>query len=500
MLFGVKTGEIGRSLAIVNPWWRGGGAWQRVDPDLAAAAGRPLRYEPKPLHGLVPGGLYMLRGPRRVGKSLELKRAIARLIESGVNPRHIIHYPCDRLTAADLPELERIGRSLSGPGDAPRWWFLDEISSITDGWPANVKWLRDNTALRRDCVVLTGSSSRDLHQAQDELAGRRGPAVRSDRHLMPMGFRDFARASAAEVGSAPTDTLALADLADHGQLASAIHEVIPWLDVLGRAWEHYLTIGGYPMALNDWLERAEVSVGVVEALWDIVHGDAFRQAGLGPAHTQGLLEELSRRLANPTAELHLAREVGLVDGSGRPDGQRAGRRLHDLEVAYITWRCHQRQPERDLPALRAFSKVYFCDPLLGRLAHLRNPLCTDPDPTLLTEQQIGRALSLALESERPGSLLDFAGVLHRKTPTGKEIDFVGAAFARVGIDCKYIDHGLARAGATLRAQVASGTIDRGILATRSVIALDDEPVWAIPAAILAWLLPALPDAQSSGGI
>lgn len=40
-------------------------------------------------------------------------------------------------------------------------------------------------------------------------------------------------------------------------------------------------------------------------------------------------------------------------------------------------------------------------------------------------------------------------------------------------------------------QVTAGTIDVGILVTRGVLATDDEPVWAIPAGMLAWLLPPL---------
>lgn len=475
----------------MNPWWRDPTGWERNDADLAEAARRELRYEPKPLEDIAPGGLYVLRGPRRVGKSLELKRAVAGLVGNGVNSRHIVHYPCDRLTAADLAELERVGRDMSGPGDEPRWWLLDEISSITDGWPATIKWLRDNTAFRRDCVVLTGSSSRDLAEAQSELAGRRGEARRSDRYLMPMGFRDFARSVSSAFSSAPEVTVALGDLAHRDRLKDAVHDLLPWLDDLVRAWEQYLAIGGFPAAVSDWIERGQVSASFTGALWDVIHGDAFREAGLSPAQTQGLLEELSRRLANPVGDLPLAREVGLLDRAGKPDGEQAERRLRDLEVAFVVWRCHQRQPGPDLPNLRAFAKSYFTDPLLARLAHLRNPVCTDPDLTLLTEQQIGRALLLGHEAEQPGTLLDFSGLFFRTTPARKEIDFVGAGFPRLGIEAKYVDHNLAQAGATLRAQVAAGIIDVGILATRGVLATDDGPVWAIPAAMFAWLLPPL---------
>lgn len=487
----MKAGELARSLTTANPWWRGEG-WEPADADLRAAARRTLDYEPDPLVDIAPGNLYILRGPRRVGKSLELKRVVSRLIHRGVNPRHIVHYPCDRLTAADLSELVTTARTMGGPAPDPRWWLLDEISSITDGWPATIKWLRDNSTFRDDCVVLTGSSSRDLLEAQNELAGRRGNARRSDRYLMPMGFRSFARAIVGSLAQAPDVEVPLAELANRDALLGAVNEVMPWLDDLARAWDLYLQVGGFPAAVSDWLESGEISHSFLDALWDVIHGDAFRGAGLAPAQTQGLLEELSRKLSLPIGDVPLAREVGLLDGAGRPDGGQAEDRLRDLVVAFTVWRCHQRQSDRQLPNLRAFSKTYFSDPLLAHLAHARNPICSDPDPTLLTEQQIGRALSLAREKEEPGTLMDFSQVMYLTTPTRKEIDFVGPGFTVVGVEGKYVDDGLGRSGATLKAQVDAGLIESGILATRGALMTEAaSSVWAIPAGIIAWLLPPL---------
>ena len=79
------------------------------------------------------------------------------------------------------------------PGDERRFWFIDEITAITDGWPPAIKWLRDNDGrFALDTVVLTGSSAANLTEAVKALAGRRGNAVNSDRILLPMSFRDFA--------------------------------------------------------------------------------------------------------------------------------------------------------------------------------------------------------------------------------------------------------------------------------------------------------------------
>lgn len=488
-LFMVKAGTLQTTLTAVNPWWRSPHGWEQTDVDLASASSRSLVYEPEPLADIVPGGLYVLRGPRRVGKSLELKRVVSRLVHLGVNPRHIIHYPCDRLTASDLEALFDAGRTMSGVGTEPRWWLLDEISSITDGWPSVMKWLRDNTALKNDCVVVTGSSSRDLLEAQKELAGRRNVS-QSDRYLMPMSFRSFAKSVSPTLRQAPPVTVPASKLGDRRLMSDAVYELIPFLHELVPAWEQYLQVGGYPAAVNDWMEQGQVGSVFITALWDVIHGDAFRSAGISPAQTQGLLEELSRKIANPLGDLPLAREVGLHDAAGKPDGEQAKARLMDLQVAFVAWRCHQRREEQFLPKLRAWAKVYFSDPLLARLAHLRNQACTDPGPTLLTEQQIGRALVLAHEVEVSGAILDFSHVMYVQTPSRSEIDFVGSASPEVGIESKYVDHGLVRASQTLRAQIAAGDIASGLLATRSVVDVDPtKSCWAIPASLLAWMLP-----------
>lgn len=119
---------------------------------LRAADTAGFTYAPNVLADIPRGALVLLRDPRRVGKSVELKRFAASTLASGATP-------------------------LSG----------------VSGWHAEIKNLRDNDAqFARDTVVLTGSSARDLTNATSSLAGRRGEVARPDRTLLPMGFRIFA--------------------------------------------------------------------------------------------------------------------------------------------------------------------------------------------------------------------------------------------------------------------------------------------------------------------
>lgn len=61
--------EIDAELIAANPWWRNPQGWEASDVQIRVARQSALSYEPRPLHGLTIGGLYILRGPRRVGKS-----------------------------------------------------------------------------------------------------------------------------------------------------------------------------------------------------------------------------------------------------------------------------------------------------------------------------------------------------------------------------------------------------------------------------------------------
>ncbi len=105
----MNDAEFNRQLVNNCSWWRKPNGWELDDPDLRGIRESRLEYEPAALKDIVPDGLYVLRGPRRVGKSVEVKRAIARLIHSGVEPRQIIHFACDGLRPRELRQVAPSG-------------------------------------------------------------------------------------------------------------------------------------------------------------------------------------------------------------------------------------------------------------------------------------------------------------------------------------------------------------------------------------------------------
>jgi len=473
----MKSGDLDIALRKTNLWWRQPHGWDTDDRDLRRAADAPYRYDPQLLRDIAPGGLYILNGPRRVGKSVEIKRAILRLIAAGVDPRRIIHASCEGWLAADLGALVDHGRRIATRGARqPRFWFLDEITGIRGDWPNRIKWLRDNDPFGEDCVVLTGSSARNLAEATKALAGRRGGASRSNLVLLPMGFKDFCRVIGLELPDIPS-IRAKDFLRDRA--AAVIEELHPWLNELIDAWEVYLQTGGFPQAVEDYIRHGEVREAFVDSLWDVIHGEAIRGVQFSAGQTQALLAQVAAAMATPLNLEHLARELGA-------NGATVGRRLHELQEAFLVWPCHQEAhgEAHGAPRLRARSKLYFTDPLLARLAHLRNPdVVRPPDPTRLSEQQLGLSLLRQRESAEPGSYIRFESLMYRRTATKGEIDFVGPWLDGVPFESKYVDGAWRRDAQTARAAYDGAVV----LATRSVVDYDGR-ARAIPAPIVALML------------
>ena len=474
----MKPGEVTQRLTTGNPWWRDPVGWAARDVQLRAAATAGFTYEPQSLAAVPEGALVLLRGPRRVGKSVELKRFAQSTLAAGAPPRAVIHAAVDGWKAADLRSLVEAGKRMAPADCSHRWWLIDEISTVP-GWDAEIKNLRDNDPdFAADTVVLTGSSARDLARATSSLAGRRGAVSRPDRTLLPMGFRTFAGVMLAAHGQPlpATPRLAPAELRTR-QAADVFDGLVPWANDLTAWWEIYLQVGGFPQAVAAHVGGTDLAP-VVQALFDIVQRDAFGAADLSETQTGALLARLSQNLCNPVNASSVAVDVGVS-----PDT--VTRRLGDLATAYVLWPCHLADDLR--PALGAQSKRYFLDPLQARLAHERNPVHASPGSTQLAEQQLGVALLRSAEATTPGTYASFDRVLYERTPTRKEIDFVGPTLFPVALEGKYTDTG----GWVGHSATVNASRYAGVLATREVLdtsATTPTQAWAVPASFIAYTI------------
>jgi len=436
---------------------------------LRRAGEAPFEYSSKVLADLTRGGLYVLRGPRRVGKSVELKLTIKGLIADGIDPRSIIHIPVDGWSASDLDRLVGAADQLL-PTRQHRWWFIDEITSITDNWPARIKWLRDNDSqFGFDTVVLTGSSSSKLRESIADLAGRRGRASKPDRVMLPIGFRTFAELVSTEPMPTDAGPRSVADLTPN-RLKDAAYRLAPWLHTLVATWDAYLTVGGFPQSVASHINDRQPDRVLQESLQGVISGYAFQRARLSDLQTEQLLRRLAAGLGSPVNKTRIAREINVSP-------QTAHRRIDDLRESFIVWPAYKEQAMR--PQLRAQEKSYFTDPVYARLAP-----GSVVDDTAISEQQLGMALLRSLERDNGGRYMSFDRLLFHRTKTNAEIDFVGSGLGGLAIESKFTDGGWRkRAGRTLQASRW-----RGLVATRTELDLSDPELIAFPAAMFAWLI------------
>jgi uncharacterized protein len=118
----MKRGELETDLSTTNTWWKrptAGRTWEQDDRDLSGQADTGLAYEPEPLRDIRAGGLYVLVGPRRVGKSVEIKRAISATIAGGVQPLRVIHAACNTWKSRDLVTLVQLLDDLASGSSRP---------------------------------------------------------------------------------------------------------------------------------------------------------------------------------------------------------------------------------------------------------------------------------------------------------------------------------------------------------------------------------------------
>lgn len=490
----MRDDELRRLLTDANPWWRSSVAgsdattWADIHRAFRTRARYDLGHRATILDDVkadaLDGRLIVLAGPRRVGKSVALlETALALCQRQDIDARQVIHIPCDQLTARDLRRVLTVGveltRSVDRAGRVARAWLFDEVTHIT-GWTATLKTARDGTDFGDDTVVLTGSrwvKGQDV--VSSLLAGRAGAVTehRRMRVLLPLSFREYLAVSGRD--------LPLVDVIGPAHLQSPrakdlLESVRFDVDGYDNAWQEYLTCGGFPRAVHEQTRSGGVSPTFARDLLAWISSDVEPD---GPQFSAtALLTALELRASSPLNVTDTARHLGYQN---RPAFER---RLDRLTTAFAGLRCPQLHSETGATVAGSQSKYYLVDPLLAWLpTHLRANEAP-PDMTRLTEMTLGVTLARAIENAEEGRWLDRNTIGFSRTDSGNEVDLSpvrvatsGGSDLTVPIESKWVD-----AAWRAEARVLAGKFERGILATKSILELEDA-VWAVPAPLVALL-------------
>ncbi|MBU4283895.1 MAG: ATP-binding protein [Nanoarchaeota archaeon] len=171
-----------------NPWWEKKEAIEqniKIQEYNNAKLRYKIRYFP-----LKRKQIYVLRGPRQIGKTTTVMLNIQRLIKDKINPKSIFYYSCDLIKSQEaLLKLITDYLDFSASYDLDKKYiFLDEVTTVTD-WADVVKHLKNIGKLEDCSIVITGSNSIDLKKGSDRLPGR---GIEGNEHfIMPLLFSDY---------------------------------------------------------------------------------------------------------------------------------------------------------------------------------------------------------------------------------------------------------------------------------------------------------------------
>src|SRR3989337_410311 len=128
-------------IAEWNEWWKTG-KFPPNDPNIENWSRSNFKWQPRLGETFEKEEvLYILRGPRRVGKTTLVKLRIRKLLNEGVSPDNILFFPCD---AVETPKqlITVIDTYLTKKRRQGIWayLFIDEISMLVE-WQKAVKIL-----------------------------------------------------------------------------------------------------------------------------------------------------------------------------------------------------------------------------------------------------------------------------------------------------------------------------------------------------------------------
>jgi len=407
-----------------SPWWKEAAAID-VDPDLARLAAAPVRLDVEIPFRFDVDAVYTLRGPRQVGKSTLLKRAVASLLrDRRVPPRTVLYLDVE---GAGISTVLRLRNVLTGyiswarttnPNDRVHL-LLDEVTGVKD-WGSAVRALHREGQLSNATVIATGSNALDVARGGESAPGRRGEAEigSPDWILMPLGFRDYLQAHVPDL----TRKLPEVDSSQPARAYAAAQEIALHQDAILALLQRYLLTGGFPHATAAEQRTGRIEPGIYQI---------YRAAITGQMKRSGYRDGIFREIVAWAAANHLGKEFtwnGLAADTDIGTKDTARRYMEDAEKLFL-WHILPRAHDALTPAplFRSPKKLYPADPFSWHVLASWAGGDADPWPASLTRAADPTIRGELVESVVADHLIrGFApfAFYHRSSQGEEEIDLV----------------------------------------------------------------------------
>lgn len=357
-------------LSVWNPWWK---KVEEIEKDPNIIDWRKSSFKWQPRLGKTfedKDVIYVLRGPRRVGKTTLLKLKIKNLLRQGVPPKNIFYYPCD---AVDSPKqlvsiinfyLTRIKKN-----DGRVYLFIDEVSMLKD-WQRGIKLLVDAGKLRNCTCILTGSHSIDLRKASESLSGRRGEVYKlrygtPDKILLPAKFSEYVETRERNLRQTLRELRLLSinrrkeillKLAT-GNIPIELERLMIYSNELEILFEEYLVTGGIAQATNQYISTRKISENTYETFVSFLIRDISRW---------GANENYARQIVRRIIETLCSRVSwnSLKEDTEVGDHKTVESYVKILKDSFIISYNYQLNINKDSPYYQKEKKVYFQDPFI----------------------------------------------------------------------------------------------------------------------------------------
>jgi|GEM_PF-260027 len=238
--------------------------------------------------------IYVLRGPRRVGKTTLLKLRIKKQLADGIIRDNIFYFSCNSLFnkpfkgEQDLaPVLDTYLTKVKKPGERA-FLYIDEVSMIKD-WTVHIKSFIDDNKFKNCTVIFTGSHSIDLRKTSEKLSGRRGDVAKlryqdPDRTLLQAKFSEYVETLDKEISTevenlklyASSKRKEILSRLLNGEIPEEIYQLSKYNEELNDLLMKYLTTGGLPKAVDQFVTNQNIDQYTYSTFIRLIKEDLHR--------------------------------------------------------------------------------------------------------------------------------------------------------------------------------------------------------------------------------
>lgn len=326
--------------------------------------------------------------------------------------------------------------------------FLDEVTSLED-WNLELKYLADLGVTAKAPIVATGSSAFGLKTKAELLPGR--GLEGNEYYFKPLCFRSFVIQSIDYIqrkvspefadslqnlkktlGSAVIESLELEEIKAKANL------VAPFKKELEYLFRIYLITGGFPRAINYYLENKKLDPVLAEIFIRNVLGDMAKHRKQ-EILTRQILYSIIEKYGSRYSFSNLAREIESTHATVIDY-------LEFLEGAFILSVLYAYDFNKKDIKFKGSKKVYFTDPFIFhsiRSYLTGRELWREITETLEREDALGKLVEgvvcshLARIQEKPYMKDSRTFLRYYYDASGKEIDFIIKDKDYLGVEVKY---------------------------------------------------------------